>query len=73
MWLASSSVKGTNDRRGCDESHGNSRSYIYVYTTKDTFLEKITCNLNYKENMAKFEHIFNNYTCPEISKKENFV
>lgn len=28
--------------------------YFYVYTTKDTFTEKIKFNLNYKKNLPKF-------------------
>ena len=43
--------------------------YFYVYTTKDTFTEKITLDPNYKENLAKFEHFFNNYICPELFEK----
>ena len=42
--------------------------YFYVYTTKDTFTEKITLDPNYKENLAKCEHFFNNYICQELFK-----
>ena len=44
--------------------------YIYVNTTKDAFTEKITFNPNYKKNVKKFEHFFNNYICPELFTKK---
>ena len=44
--------------------------YFYLYTTKDTFTEKINFNFNYSGNVAKFEHFFNNYICPELFTKK---
>ena len=39
---------------------------FYVYTTKDTFTERITFKPNYAVNEPKFEHFFSNYICPEL-------
>ena len=40
--------------------------YFYLYTTKNTFTEKINFNFNYSGNVEKCEHFFNNYICPEL-------
>lgn len=40
--------------------------FFYVYTTKDSFTEKISFNPEYMNNLAKFEHFFDNYICPEL-------
>ena len=44
--------------------------YFYVYTTKDTFTENISFNQNYTTNLAKFEHFFGSYICPELFTKK---
>ena len=43
--------------------------HFYVYTTKDTFTEKIKFTPNYTANLPNFENFFNNYTCPELFHK----
>ena len=46
--------------------------YFYVYTTMDTSTENITLDPNYKENLTKFEHFFNNYTYVQSFLKREF-